>query len=195
LNTTVETHADSRLTRGRSRREAWQAVVAAGVFLLLVLLVYLADGAFPTLFARDLGPVDRVVVLKSERRLLLYSGDERVASYRVALGADPTGHKTFRGDSRTPEGLYTLDYRNEDSQFHRSIHISYPNEADLAEAVAADVPPGGNIMIHGLPNGKGWLGPLYNLRDWTDGCIAVSNRQMEEIWRAVPDGTPIEIKP
>ena len=195
MNTTAETHAVPEPSPGRSRRAARRALAVVAFFLLLVLLLYLAESAFPALFARDLGPVDRVVVLKSERRLLLYDGDERVASYRVALGAEPTGHKTYQGDSRTPEGRYTLDYRNENSQFHRSIHVSYPNEADLAEAVAADVPPGGNVMVHGLPNGKGWMGALYNLRDWTDGCIAVSNRQMEEIWRAVPDGTPIEIRP
>jgi murein L,D-transpeptidase YafK len=135
------------------------------------------------------------VVRKSDRRLVLYAGGQAVASYRIALGADPTGHKTYRGDSRTPEGVYTLDYRNEDSQFYRSIHISYPNDADLAAAVAADVPPGGNVMIHGLPNGRGWIGPIYNLRDWTDGCIAVTNSDIEEIWSAVPDGTPIEIQP
>jgi murein L,D-transpeptidase YafK len=168
-------------------------VLAAG--LGLVVLMYFVDAAFPSLFARDLGPVDRVVVLKAERRLMLHAGDERIATYRVALGSDPTGHKTFRGDSRTPEGLYTLDYRNEDSQFYRSIHVSYPNEADRAAGIEADVPTGGNVMIHGLPNGRGWIGPVFNLRDWTDGCIAVSNSEIEEIWRAVPDGTPIEIRP
>jgi murein L,D-transpeptidase YafK len=161
----------------------------------LVILTYLVDGAFPGVFARDLGPVDRVLVLKSERRMVLYSRETPVATYRIALGADPTGHKTFLGDSRTPEGPYTLDYRNEDSAFYRSIHVSYPNETDRAAAIDADVPPGGNIMIHGLPNGRGWLGPLYNLRDWTDGCIAVTNSEIEEIWRAVPNGTPIEIRP
>jgi murein L,D-transpeptidase YafK len=160
-----------------------------------VLLMYFADAAFPSWFARDLGPVDRVVVLKSERRLMLYAGDERVATYRIALGADATGHKTYRGDSRTPEGHYTLDYRNEDSQFYRSIHVSYPNDADRAAGIEADVPTGGNVMIHGLPDGKGWIGPVFNLRDWTDGCIAVSNSEVEEIWHAVADGTPIEIKP
>jgi murein L,D-transpeptidase YafK len=157
--------------------------------------MYIVDAALPSLFARDLDPVDRVVVVKAARRMMLYSGDQRVAAYRIALGSDATGHKTFRGDSRTPEGPYTLDYRNEDSQFYRSIHISYPNDADLAAGREADVPPGGNVMIHGLPDGKGWLGPLFNLRDWTDGCIAVSNSEIEEIWRAVPDGTPIEIRP
>ena len=160
-----------------------------------VILMYIVDAALPSLFARDLGRVDRVVVLKEERRLMLYAGAERVATYRIALGLDSTGHKTFRGDSRTPEGLYTLDYRNEDSQFYRSIHVSYPNDADRAAAIEADVPAGGNVMIHGLPDGNGWIGPVFNLRDWTDGCIAVTNREIEEIWRAVPDGTPIEIRP
>lgn len=173
-------------------RIAWP-VLAAGVGV--VILMYILDAAFPSLFARSLGQVDRVIVLKSERRLMLYAGDERVATYRIALGSDPAGHKTFRGDSRTPEGLYTLDYRNKHSQFYRSIHVSYPNDADLAAGIEADVPPGGNVMIHGLPDGKGLIGPVFNLRDWTDGCIAVSNREIEEIWHAVPDGTPIEIRP
>lgn len=170
----------------------WRMCLAG---LGLLVLVYLAEGTLPSVFARNIGPVDRVVVEKSQRRMTLWAGREVVATYRIALGADPTGHKTFLGDSRTPEGLYTLDYRNEDSAFYRSIHVSYPNDADLAAAVDADVPPGGNIMIHGLPNGLGWLGPVYNLRDWTDGCIAVTNSEIEEIWRAVPNGTPIEITP
>lgn len=195
MNTTADIDANTASPPEHSRRVPGLAAAVGGVFVLLVVLLYVADGAFPTLFARDLGPVDRVVVLKSERRLVLYHGDERVARYRVALGADPTGHKTFRGDSRTPEGVYTLDYRNAHSRFYRSIHISYPNDVDLAAGIEADVPPGGNVMIHGLPNGKGWMGSLYNLGDWTDGCVAVSNRQMEEIWQAVPDGTPIEIRP
>lgn len=173
-------------------RLPWRSWAVPGVGL--VVLLYFVDGALPGLFVRDLSQVDRVVVDKSERCMTLYSGDEPVAIYRIALGADPTGHKTFLGDSRTPEGLYTLDYRNEDSQFYRSIHISYPNGADLAAAIASDVPAGGNVMIHGLPNGLGWIGPLYNLRDWTDGCIAVTNSDIEEIWRAVPNGTPIEIR-
>jgi murein L,D-transpeptidase YafK len=176
----------------RTKRLLW-GLYAGGVGL--VLISYLAEGTLPGLFARDIDRVDRVVVDKSERRMVLYAGTEPVATYRIALGADPTGHKTFLGDSRTPEGLYALDYRNEDSRFYRSIHISYPNDADLAEAIASDVPPGGNIMIHGLPTGLGWIGPLYNLRDWTDGCIAVTNSDIEEIWRAVPNGTPIEIRP
>lgn len=182
-----------RLSAWRPSRSNWPRLALSGAGLLV--LAYLLDGIFPTLFARDLGEVDRVVVHKAERRMTLYSGEDAVATYRIALGADPTGHKTFRGDSRTPEGLYTLDYRNEESAFYRSIHVSYPNEQDMAAAIEADVPPGGNIMIHGLPNGAGWLGPLYNLRDWTDGCIAVTNSDIAEIWRAAPNGTPIEIRP
>ncbi|MEX2124656.1 MAG: L,D-transpeptidase family protein [Woeseia sp.] len=176
-----------------SRAANWQALAALGV--ALVVLAYLAEGSFPGLFARDLQCADRVVVWKAARRLTLYSGDDAIATYSISLGANPLGHKTWQGDSRTPEGLYTLDYRIPDSQFYRAIHVSYPDENDLAAATEADVPAGGNIMIHGLPNGRGWIGPLYKLRDWTDGCISVTNREMEEIWRAVPDGTPIEIHP
>ena len=171
----------------------WFVLVA--LVASLGVLGYLAQGHFPVIFSRDLPSIDRVVVSKTQRRLALYAGDDEIASYRVALGSDPTGHKTFRGDSRTPEGQYTLNYRNAQSDFYKSIHISYPNEEDLAAATEADVPAGGNVMIHGLPNGREWAGPLYNLHDWTDGCIAVTNRELEEIWRAVPDGTPIEIEP
>jgi len=181
------------LSSSRPQRLSWPLPALSGVGLLI--LAYVSEGVFPALLARDLGEVDRVVVHKAERRMTLYSAGEPVATYRVALGADPTGHKTFLGDSRTPEGRYTLDYRNEESAFYRSIHVSYPNDEDMAAAIDADVPPGGNIMIHGLPDGLGWLGPLYNLRDWTDGCIAVTNSDIEEIWAAVPNGTPIEIRP
>ena len=175
------------------RDAKWQVLAALGV--AFVVLAYLAEGSFPGLFARDLQLADRVVVHKAERRLTLYADSDAIATYSISLGAEPVGHKTWRGDSRTPEGQYVLDYRNADSQFYRAIHISYPDEDDLAAGVAADVPPGGNIMIHGLPNGMGWVGSFYKLRDWTDGCISVTNREMEEIWRAVPDGTPIEIRP
>ncbi|MGH8196043.1 MAG: L,D-transpeptidase family protein [Woeseiaceae bacterium] len=176
-----------------SRDARWRLLAATGVALVVV--TYLAEGCFPGLFARDLPPADRVVVWKADRRLTLYSRDDAIATYSISLGTNPVGHKTWQGDSRTPEGLYTLDYRNPDSQFYHAIHVSYPDEDDLAAAIEADVPAGGDIMIHGLPNGRGWIGPLYKLRDWTDGCISVTNREMEEIWRAVPDGTPIEINP
>lgn len=138
---------------------------------------------------------DRVVVDKSERTLTLLHHGSALKTYRVSLGGQPVGHKRREGDERTPEGVYTLDYRKADSSAHRALHISYPNGADQARARAAGEDPGGLIMIHGLWNGVGWLGRLHRLRDWTDGCVAVTNREMDEIWRAVPVGTPIEIRP
>jgi murein L,D-transpeptidase YafK len=138
---------------------------------------------------------DRLLVLKSERRLILLKDGAELRSYRIALGGNPIGHKIRRGDSRTPEGVYTIDYRNPRSAYHRSLHISYPNAADRAAAKAARVSPGGDIMIHGIRNGMGWLGDQHRRVDWTDGCIAVTNPEIEEIWRAVADGTPIEIRP
>jgi murein L,D-transpeptidase YafK len=141
------------------------------------------------------GEVDSVVVFKAERRLLLFSGGRVVRSYNVALGRLPRGKKTRQGDGRTPEGYYVLDRRNPDSRFYKSIHVSYPNSEDRARARRAGVHPGGDIMIHGLPNGRGAIGAAHRKWDWTEGCIAVTNGEMDEIWNAVADGTPIEIQP
>jgi murein L,D-transpeptidase YafK len=138
---------------------------------------------------------DRVVVDKSERTLVLLAGGRALKTYHVSLGGSPAGHKRREGDERTPEGAYVLDYRNPSSSAHRSLHVSYPDSADVARARAAGVAPGGMIMIHGIWNGLGWIGRLHRLVDWTDGCIAVTNAEMDEIWRAVPDSTPIEIRP
>ncbi len=139
--------------------------------------------------------VDLVRVQKSERRMQLLSGDTLVKEYRIALGARPIGHKRWQGDERTPEGRYVLDWRNPNSIAHKSIHISYPNDQDSAAAKSVGVPPGGAIMIHGAANGYGWWGWVLQLIDWTDGCIAVTNHEMDEIWTLVQDGTPIEINP
>ena len=138
---------------------------------------------------------DMVVVDKRARTLTLFRGGEALRSYPVSLGGDPVGHKRREGDERTPEGRYVLDYRNPASAAHRSLHVSYPDSADVARARAEGVPPGGMIMVPGIVNGLGWLGRLHRLWDWTDGCIAVTNAEMDELWRAVPDGTPIEIRP
>jgi len=139
--------------------------------------------------------VDRVVVEKSARRLTVFRDGVALESYAVALGQEPVGPKQFEGDGKTPEGTYTIDWRKEDSSYHRALHVSYPNPEDVAAAEAAGRSPGGLIMIHGLPNGFGFLGPLHRAFDWTDGCIAVTNAEIEELWRVVPDGTPIEIRP
>lgn len=138
---------------------------------------------------------DRILVEKAERRLTLYAGERTLRSYRVALGFAPVGPKRQEGDGKTPEGRYLIDWRNPDSRFHRSLHVSYPDADDLARAAARGVSPGGLIMIHGLPNGFGALGDWHRTRDWTDGCIAVTNDEMDEIWTLVADGTPIEIQP
>jgi len=137
--------------------------------------------------------VDLVRVEKAQRQLQLVSGGKVLRSYSIALGGDPVGHKHQEGDERTPEGRYVLDWRNPNSVAHKSIHISYPNAGDLAAAKARGVDPGGFIMIHGQPNGFGSMGRLLQMVDWTDGCIAVTDSDMDEIWAKVADGTPIEI--
>lgn len=138
--------------------------------------------------------VDRVVLKKSERKLILMSGNSVVKSYAVALGKNPVGQKRQEGDNKTPEGRYIIDRHNPKSSFHLSLHISYPSTADQERAQRDGVRPGGDIMIHGLKNGMGWIGRLHRLTDWTQGCIAVTNGEIEEIYSLVPDGTPIEIE-
>jgi murein L,D-transpeptidase YafK len=138
---------------------------------------------------------DRVVVLKKQRALQLLDHGKVIKVYRVALGGDPVGAKTRQGDHKTPEGIYLLDRRNAHSQFYKSIHISYPSERDRAAAHQKGVSPGGDVFVHGLPKGYGYVGAAHRLRDWTDGCIAVTNQEIDEIWLAVSDGTPIEIRP
>lgn len=138
---------------------------------------------------------DRVEVFKAERRMVLLRGGAQIREYRVALGPDPVGHKEREGDGRTPEGDYVLDWRNPRSAYHLSLHVSYPNEADKARAAAAGVDPGGMIMVHGQPNRALARFNGHPRRDWTIGCIAVSDAEMREVWSLVPDGTPIVIHP
>ena len=159
----------------------------------------LAAFAAVTILAIGQEPVvdhaDRVVVHKKERTLELFKNGSSIRKYKVALGAEPVGPKTQEGDHKTPEGIYVIDRRNERSKFYRALHISYPNADDKSRAEKLGVSPGGDIMIHGLPNGFGWLGASHRVRDWTDGCIAVTDQEMDEIWKLVPDGTSIEIDP
>ena len=113
----------------------------------------------------------------------------------MSLGREPVGPKRFEGDGKTPEGQYVIDTRKEDSSFHLALHVSYPSRQDTVYAESQDQSPGGAIMIHGIRNGLGFLGPLHRAYDWTQGCIAVTDAEIEELWRAVPNGTPIEIRP
>ena len=138
---------------------------------------------------------DHAIVVKSQRTLTLLSHGKVLCTYKVVLGGSPIGAKEKQGDHKTPEGHYILDRRNAKSRFYKSIHVSYPNAQDRLRATKRGVDPGGDIMIHGLPNGFGWLGVTHRAQDWTDGCIAVTNAEMDEIWELVPDGTPIEIRP
>jgi murein L,D-transpeptidase YafK len=138
---------------------------------------------------------DRVLVKKSESRLYLERDGKTFASFKVAFGAEPKGHKRQEGDERTPEGRYVLDSKNDKSAFYKSIHVSYPSQRDIAVAKARGVDPGGLIMIHGQKNGYAWLAPVMQWFNWTDGCIAVTNKEMDTIWNAVDVGTPIEIRP
>lgn len=138
---------------------------------------------------------DRVIVDKARRQLLLYADGQLLKGYRVSLGRVPVGAKEREGDKKTPEGQYLIDYRKADSAYFRALHISYPSAADVEAARKVGVPPGDAIMIHGLRNGLGWAGRLHRLADWTAGCVAVTNQEMAELWRAIPDGTPIELKP
>jgi len=164
-------------------------------FLSPVLL--LLAGPAGAVAARDITLADLVVVDKTGRTITLFAGGMAVHTIAgIQLGDAPRGHKRFEGDERTPEGRYVIDYANPDSAYHLSLHISYPNAADRAQAAAQGRSPGGLIFIHGQPNG--WPGASLGARvpgDWTDGCIAVSNAEIELLWDAVPDGTPIEILP
>jgi murein L,D-transpeptidase YafK len=162
--------------------------------LLFVGIVLFAS--WPCLFAQSpTADADRVVVYKRARRLALLSQGKELRSYKVALGGEPVGPKTRQGDHRTPEGLYVLDSRNQNSHFYKAFHISYPNAQDIAAAKKLGVSPGGDIMLHGLSKEYAWVGKAHTLHDWTDGCVAVTNDEMDEIWKLVPVGTPIEIKP
>ena len=118
-----------------------------------------------------------------------------IKKYKISLGRNPNGHKEKQGDFKTPEGNYIIDYRNPNSKYYLSLHISYPNEKDKRFALAQGVSPGGDIMIHGIRNGLGLIGRLHTLFDWTQGCIAVTNPEIKEIWNAVPKGTKITITP
>ena len=138
---------------------------------------------------------DSLVVEKTQRRLTVWANGFPVRTYDVALGGNPVGHKERAGDRRTPEGLYHIDARNPNSKFHLGLHVSYPNAQDVARARAQGLAPGGDIMLHGLPNGQGRVGPLHRAYAWTNGCVAVTDEEIEELFAAVPVGTPIRFLP
>ena len=147
----------------------------------------------PILFLAVLA--DHIVVDKSDRTLTLVQRGQIIKTYKVTFGRQPSGRKEWEGDDRTPEGRYVIDHRNLQSKYHIALHVSYPNAEDTRRARAAHTSPGGEIMIHGLRKGFGWLGRLHRMVNWTHGCIAVTDDEIEEIAREVPNGTPITIQP
>jgi len=155
--------------------------------------------AFPAILAAQtpdsVTKADSILILKSDHVLELISGGKVIRTYKVALGRGGLEPKRREGDGRTPEGRYIIDRRNSASEFHLALHISYPNADDRKRAEQLGVRPGRDIMIHGLPNKMGWLGSTHRLQDWTLGCVAVTDAEIEEIWKLVPVGTPVEIRP
>jgi len=182
-------------------QETWQQkpiVLSRGfsfilrICLLTAVALLLVENSYATESAIF---VDRVLVKKFERKLYLIKDGKPIREYHVALGDDPVGPKRQQGDEKTPEGHYVIDYRNPHSAYHLSLHINYPSKKDQQAAKKRGVNPGGDIFIHGAPNGMGLLGSVLKNRDWTDGCIAVSNSEIEEMWELVRNGTPIDILP
>ena len=167
--------------------------------LLAILIVFGAVAAIALRFSGSATPPQqracKVLVLKTEHKLLLLDDANNIMhTYSIAIGRGGVEPKQRQGDHKTPEGLYTIDRHKRDSRFHRALHVSYPSDADRERAQKLGTDPGGDIMIHGIQNGLGWLGSLHRAVDWTDGCIAVTDPEIEEIYSAVPDGTPVEIR-
>ena len=164
---------------------------------LMSALVYLL--AFAAFSAAQQPPTpeqaDSIVILKKDHHLELFAKGKLIRTYKVALGQGGLAPKQKEGDARTPEGHYIIDSRNAASAYHKALHISYPNAEDRKRAAKLGVSPGGAVMIHGLPNGKGWVGAGHRLYDWTLGCIAVTDEEIDEIWKLVPVSTPVEIRP
>jgi len=158
--------------------------------ITLVFLVLIHSGA-----AHSNEKADLVIVVKNEYRLYLIRDEKLFASFPVVFGSNPKGHKQQQGDERTPEGEYVLDYKNANSSYYKSIHISYPNDQDRENARKRGVSPGGDIMIHSQPNRWGKFSLITQLFNWTNGCIALSNSDMDAVWNAVDPGTPLQIRP
>lgn len=180
--------------------EQFKFIIMCACFVMGLLLLP-ATGVWalepPPGMAPEPQRVTEIKVFKSERRMELYDKYGNVVrSYRIALGKNPVGHKQHEGDNRTPEGRYTIDGRNPSSIYHLSLRVSYPSAKDRAEAKKRGHRPGGDIFIHGMPNGRGWMWWKYNTKsDWTNGCIAVADKDIRELWDLIADGTAITILP
>jgi murein L,D-transpeptidase YafK len=176
-----------------------RGIIAGTALILAFIGVFLAlrgsAVALPTKEPSAAAKADSILILKKDHVLELLAAGKVIRSYKVALGRGGLAPKQREGDGRTPEGHYIVDSRNADSHYHRALHVSYPSAEDRNRAARLGVSPGGAIMIHGLPNGLASLGASHRLYDWTLGCIAVTDEEIDEIWNLVPVGTPVEIRP
>jgi murein L,D-transpeptidase YafK len=174
-------------------KNMWKKTSLTFVLIVLALVVYciLPDKRSPPSALR----YDLLKVEKSKRLLHAFSGGKCIKTYRIALGQQPVGHKEFEGDGKTPEGTYQISLKNRNSRFHKSLGISYPNSKDKEHAQSLGKKPGGAIMIHGLPDRLAYVGKWHRLKDWTQGCIALTNEEMDEVFNAASVGIPIEILP
>jgi murein L,D-transpeptidase YafK len=168
-----------------TRRKSSCAIICVVALLLLAVPVQ----------SKAKQEADKIVIVKSAHTMTLLSGGKALKTYKIALGGVAVGPKRVEGDHKTPEGNYVIDAKNAHSRFHLALHVSYPSAADTETARKLGSRPGGAIMIHGLPPAFAYLGPLHRQTDWTDGCIAVTNAEIEEIWKLVPVGTRVEIRP
>lgn len=175
----------------RVRRGAALALAVSLAIAVICGWRYLRPDAVPAAAP----PIDLIVVEKAAHRMVLFRHGKAVQVYVVALGRGGAGPKEHAGDNKVPEGRYRIVGRNAHSAFHRSLRIGYPTPRQVADAARGGIDPGGDVMIHGIRNGLGWLGGLHRTLDWTRGCIAVTDAEIEQIWRAVPDGTTIIIRP
>jgi len=167
------------------------------IFAILFLLILTGAGYY-FLPEKKLPPdkkIDKLIVTKSKRIMDVYSGDQIIKTYKISLGGDPVGDKEFEGDKRTPEGQYSINDKNQNSGFHKNLGISYPSETDIQEAKKKNLQPGGDIKIHGIRNGFGFIGRLHRMFDWTAGCVALTDDEVDELYNRVEIGTPILILP
>ncbi len=161
-------------------------IIAIGLVIYLV---------YPENKLPERSQIDKIEVYKSKRKMLVFSGETLLKIYTVSLGKNPVGHKEFEGDCKTPEGIYIINDRNPNSSYHKNLGVSYPNAKDIENAEKIGKPPGSAIKIHGLRNGCGYISKLHRWKDWTAGCIAVTNPEIDELYKAVKPNAEIHIFP
>lgn len=165
------------------------------LFIVLFIISIIIYSSYPEKKLSNNAKIDKIIVLKSKRELNVFSKEILLKTYKISLGSQPIGKKEFEGDKKTPEGLYFINDKNFNSGYYKNLGISYPNKNDIEHAKILNKPPGGNIKIHGLKNKTGFIGKFHRFYDWTLGCIAVTNDEIDELFNSVKIGTPIEIKP